>query len=170
MSELSRDAAVYVSTERGIPADLDAQQIPVPPALMHDLLSEASLFVTDSNTMATEAGLLGTPTVRSGAYAETNEFSNFDVLFEAGLVESIAEEDRAVDRALELFEDPDAGRRWRQRRDAYVADKPDLTEYIVETVLAVAGGGPPERDASGSRQNPGGDRTVQAVSRGEGDD
>jgi len=170
VSELSRDAAVYVSTERGIPADLDAQQIPVPPALMHDLLSEASLFVTDSNTMATEAGLLGTPTVRSGAYAETNEFSNFDVLFEAGLVESIAEEDRAVDRALELFEDPDAGRRWRQRRDAYVADKPDLTEYIVETVLAVAGGGPPERDASGSRQNPGGDRTVQAVSRGEGDD
>ncbi|WP_081927252.1 DUF354 domain-containing protein [Halobellus rufus] len=151
---LSADTAVYVSTERGVDADVDAAQIPVPPAMMHDLLSEASLLVTDSNTMATEAGILGTPTVRSGAYAGTDQFSNFEVLTEAGLVESVAAEDRAVERALELFADPDAERRWRERRDEYVADKPDLTDYIVERVLSVAGDTPGKPEAEDSPRRP----------------
>ncbi|GAB7011589.1 hypothetical protein [Halorubrum trueperi] len=129
---------VYVSDEAAGEADPPAEAVPVPPALMHDLLSEAALFVTDSNTMATEAGLLGTPVVRSGAYAATDEFSNFAVLGAAGLVESVADESAAVDRAAELAADPDSGERWRRRRDAYVRGAVDVTDHIVETVLEVA--------------------------------
>jgi predicted glycosyltransferase len=149
IEELSAHGDVYVSTEGAVPPELDAEDIPVPPTAIHDLLSEASLFVTDSNTMATEAGLLGTPTVRSGAYAETGEFSNFAALAEAGLVESIPEGDAAVDRAVELMADPDAGSRWERRRAAYVEGKPDLTDYIVETVVEVA-----EEHRSGPRDRP----------------
>ncbi|WP_336023546.1 DUF354 domain-containing protein [Halobellus salinisoli] len=170
VDELSADAAVYVSSEGAVPTETDAEPVPVPPALMHDLLSEASLFVTDSNTMATEAGLLGTPTIRSGAYAETTEFSNFEVLAEAGLVESVPAEDRAVERAVTLFEDPNAERRWQRRRDDYVADKPDLTDYIVDTTLSVATDAPRETDVSARRHRGLEDEPARAVPRGEGDD
>lgn len=135
---LSERGPVYVSDEAAGPVDPPAESVPVPPELIHDLLSEAALFVTDSNTMATEAGLLATPVVRSGAYAATDEFSNFAVLGRAGLVESIADETAAVERAEALAADPDAGDRWRRRRDAYVADATDVTDHIVETVLEVA--------------------------------
>ncbi len=135
VDELFAYGPVYVSAEGPVPDDLPAERMPVPPELMHDLLGEASLLVTDSNTMATEAGLLGTPVVRSGAYAATDEFSNFAVLGDAGLVESIADETAAVQRAVELAADPDAGDRWQRRRAAYLEDAIDVTEYIVETVL-----------------------------------
>lgn len=138
VEELSGSGPVYVSAEGSIPDDLPAARTPVPPELMHDLLGEASLFVTDSNTMATEAGLLGTPTVRSGGYAATDEFSNFIALGEAGLVESIPDETAAVDRAIELASDPAAVDRWQQRREAYLADATDVTGHIVDTVLEVA--------------------------------
>ena len=140
VDELSVHGPVYVSAEGSVLDDLPAERMPVPPELMHDLLGEASLLVTDSNTMATEAGLLGTPVVRSGAYAATDEFSNFAVLGSAGLVESIADETAAVDRAVELAADPDAGDRWQRRREAYLDESIDVTEYIVDTVLEVADG------------------------------
>ncbi len=138
VDELSAHGPVYVSAEGSVSNDLSAEPMPVPPELMHDLLGEASLLVTDSNTMATEAGLLGTPVVRSGAYAATDEFSNFTVLGEAGLVESIADETAAVERAIELAADPDATDRWQRQREAYLADATDVTRYMVDTVLEVA--------------------------------
>lgn len=147
-AELSDYGPVYVSTEESVPTALPAEPVPVPPAAIHDLLSQASLVVTDSNTMATEAGLLGTPTIRSGAYAGTNEFSNFAALADAGLVESIADEDIVVRRAVELIEDDEAAAAWARRRDDYVADKPDLAEFIVETVLDVADAREADPDAS----------------------
>ena len=137
VEELSEHGEVYVSSEGPIPDELSAQELPVPPEAMLDLLYDASLMVTDSNTMATEAGLLGTPVVRSGAYA-SDEFSNFSTLAEAGLVDSVPEATETVDRALELAADPDANARWEQRRDAFLEDKIDVTEYIIETVLEVA--------------------------------
>lgn len=140
VDELSAHGPVYVSAEGELPQGFPADDIPVPPEWIHDLLAGASLLVTDSNTMATEAGLLGTPVIRSGGYAETDEFSNFDALGEAGLVESIADGCAVVDRASALAADPDAGSRWRRSRDAYVADAVDVTDHIVETVLEVADG------------------------------
>ena len=140
---LSDLGEVYVSAEGSLPPDLDARPVPVPPAAIHDLLAAANVLVTDSNTMATEAGLLGTPSVRSGSYVDTGEFSNFAALAEAGLVESIADGDAAVERAVELAADPDASDRWAERRREYVAASTDVTDYIVDTVLEVAG----ERDA-----------------------
>lgn len=143
VDSLSDLGEVYVSTEGPLPPDLDARPVPVPPAAIHDLLAAANVLVTDSNTMATEAGLLGTPSVRSGSYVDTGELSNFAALADAGLVESIADGDAAVERAVELAADPDASDRWAERRQEYVAASTDVTEYIVDTVLEVA----EERDA-----------------------
>ncbi|MDZ5810229.1 DUF354 domain-containing protein [Halorubrum sp. AD140] len=137
VDELAAHGEVYVSAEGAVPTGLDARRVPVPPDAIHDLLAAADVMVTDSNTMATEAGLLGTPSVRSGSYVDTGEFSNFTALAEAGLVESIGDEDDAVERAVELAADPHARDRWDERRREYAAASTDVTDYIVDTVLEV---------------------------------
>lgn len=139
VSELSTHGPVYVSAEGPIPRGLEATPVPVPKSEIHHLLSAARLMVTDSNTMATEAALLGTPVVRSGSYADSDAFSNFRALERAGLVESIPDEARTISRAISLIEDDRAPARWERRRAAYLDGAIDLTEYIVGTVLEVAG-------------------------------
>jgi hypothetical protein len=54
-----------------------------------ELLAEASLCVTDSATMAMEAAVLGTPTVRSNSIDAGGEFGTLSAVASYGLIEQV---------------------------------------------------------------------------------
>ena len=138
VDELSEHGRVYISAERPLPPELSGHEAPVPPAEIHHLLAEASLLVGDSETMATEAALLGTPTIRVNSHATDDALGVFVQLEDRGLVESTGDEATAHDRAIELATDPDAGDRWARRRDALVADSVDVTDHILDLIAEAA--------------------------------
>ena len=133
---LADHGEVYVSSEPPLPEDLDDHEAPVPVDAMHDLLAFADCYVGDSATMATEAAVLGTPSVRYNAL--DREMGNFEQLGEAGLVRSHRDPEVAADSALELAADPEAGRRWRRRRRRLLAEVVDPTAFAVALVEEVA--------------------------------
>jgi predicted glycosyltransferase len=135
---LAEHATVLVSDE-GDTLDVDAlpaREFDLHPARMHDALAAASLLVTDTQTMATEAALLATPTIRSNSFVGDDDMGNFRALETAGLVENLAEFDRVSERAVALLTDPDAAGTWRQRRDQYVSDMDNLTAVLCRVALA----------------------------------
>jgi len=134
---LSEHGDVYVTGENDLPDELGAYEAPTPPEAMLDLLAFADLYVGDSGTMATEAGLLATPAVRYNPL--DSEMSVFEELAEYGLVTSTMDADEAVERALTLAADPDAGARWRRRRRELLAEKVDVTALAVELAEEVGG-------------------------------
>ena len=138
VEELSDYGTVYISAERPLPPELDAYETPVPPEEIHHLLAEAALLVGDSETMATEAALLGTPTIRANSHATDEVLGVFVHLEERGLVESIGDEEMAHDRAIELAADPEAGERWECRRDALLDDSVDVTDYMLDLIAEAA--------------------------------
>jgi predicted glycosyltransferase len=133
---LAEHGDVYVTSESPLPADLDGLAPPVPVDAMHDLLAFADCYVGDSSTMATEAAVLGTPSVRYNPLGR--EMGNFERLGDAGLVRSHRDPEIAADSALELAADPDAGRRWRRRRRRLLAEVVDPTAFAVALVEEVA--------------------------------
>jgi hypothetical protein len=126
---------VYVTSEASPSADLTADTAPVPPESVHHLLAFADLYVGDSGTMATEAALLGTPTVRLDALEQS--MGNFEELDERGLMVSTTDEREALAAAAELADDPAAGERWRRRRDDLLDEKIDVTEFVLDCVAEV---------------------------------
>ena len=136
---LSAHGDVYVSSESPLPASMEANRLPVPPHAMHDLLAEASLLVTDSATMALEAGILGTPVVRSNSIDAGGEFGTLAELADYDLVVA-APDEGVVEMVERLGTDPDAGDRWRERREALLAEKIDVTGYALAVIRAVAAG------------------------------
>lgn len=133
VSELSKDATVFVSDEGG-EMDLDrmrARAFDLHPALLHDALAEASLLVADTQTMVTEAALLGTPAIRSNSFVGEEDMGNFTDLERHGLVYNLQAFDAVLDTATELLEAADTTERWRQKRDEYVADKVNLTRVLL---------------------------------------
>lgn len=128
--------AVYVSSEGPLPGDLDDRRVPVPPDAIHQLLAHADAYAGDSGTMATEAAVLATPAVRLNPYGE--EMGNFHELHEYGLVRTRHEVPDFVDAAVALATEPDAGDCWRARRRDMLAEKVDVTAYMLETVREVA--------------------------------
>lgn len=59
---------VVISSEEGLPADLEPLRYPLGPERIHDVLAAADLFVGDSGSMAAEAGVLGTPALRLSSW------------------------------------------------------------------------------------------------------
>ncbi|WP_049981148.1 DUF354 domain-containing protein [Halolamina rubra] len=133
---LADHGEVYVSSESPLPEAFAGHAPPVPVDAIHDLLAFADCYVGDSSTMATEAAVLGTPSVRYNPL--DREMGNFEQLGEAGLVRSHYDPEIAADSALELAADPEAGRRWRRRRRRLLAEVVDPTAFAVALVEEVA--------------------------------
>ncbi|MEZ5084596.1 MAG: DUF354 domain-containing protein, partial [Bacteroidales bacterium] len=63
VSMLSKKYKVFISSEGKLPAEFSAYQINIPPEKMHDALYFAQLYIGEGATMASEAALLGTPSI-----------------------------------------------------------------------------------------------------------
>lgn len=130
-------ASVFVSDEGG---EMDLSSLParpfdLHPAQLHDALNEADLLIADSQTMVTEAALLGTPAIRSNAFVGEGDMGNFIDLEEAGLIDNLADFDPVLGRARELLRRDDVDETWERRRAEYLADKVNLTELLVDVAV-----------------------------------
>lgn len=133
---LSEHATVFVSDEGG---EIDFELVPgrpfdLPPALLHDALAEASLLIADTQTMVTEAACLGTPAIRSNSFIGDDDMGNFIELEEHGLVRNLADFDDVLEQSREILSDDDIRREWRDKRDAFLGDKDNITDVIVEAL------------------------------------
>jgi predicted glycosyltransferase len=138
VGRLSDRGEVYITSERALPDDLERYRLPVPPQHVHDLLYYADLYVGDSQTMATEAGVLGTPAVRANSFSGENDMGNFRALEEEyGLIRSTDNPERALALAEELA-DADTKSEWHRKRERLCEEKIDVTRYIVDTVTEAA--------------------------------
>ncbi|APW99332.1 hypothetical protein CHINAEXTREME_16815 [Halobiforma lacisalsi AJ5] len=134
VERLAEDVTVLVSDESG-KADLEglpARRFDLHPALMHDALAEASLLVADTQTMVTEAALLGTPAIRSNSFVGDDDMGNFVALENQGLIHNVAEADAILERVEELLADDTVEDTWQRRRDEFLAGTANLTEIIVD--------------------------------------
>ncbi|KAB1191231.1 MULTISPECIES: DUF354 domain-containing protein [Haloferax] len=134
---LSEHATVFVldESEERRDGDVDTRPFDFHPALVHDVLAEAELLVADTQTMVTEAALLGTPAIRSNSFVGENDMGNFVELEQQGLISNVESFDEVMERAESLLTDPGTKAEWRARRDAFLADKVNLTEVIVQVAL-----------------------------------
>ena len=61
---LSPHGQIYITSERELEPQFEPYRIRINPLDMHHVMAFASLYLGDSQTMAAEAGVLGTPFVR----------------------------------------------------------------------------------------------------------
>lgn len=140
VSSLEAHGQVYITSEEPLPSEFEEYRLPVPPDLIHHLLAFANLYVGDSQTMATEAALLGTPAIRSNSFVADGDLSNFvELEDEYEVLYSFAEGSDAVSKATELATDPEAADRWEQRRSRIIQEKVNVTEDMIEVLLTAGG-------------------------------
>ncbi|SDM61369.1 hypothetical protein SAMN04487949_2261 [Halogranum gelatinilyticum] len=132
IERLAEHVTVFVTDEGD---DLDLTDLParpydVHPALLHDVLAEARVLVADTQTMVTEAALLGTPAIRSNSFVGDDDMGNFVELEKRGLVRNLRSFDDVLTTAVAFASDPEIEREWAARRDEYVGGLINLTDLI----------------------------------------
>ena len=115
-----------------MPDDLIKYKLPTPASSIHDVLSSADLYIGDSQTMAAEAALLGTPAIRSNSFVGPNDMSNFKVLQEQyGLLYNVANPVDAISLAVKMSASSHKSE-WILKREAYYAQIGDINAKIVD--------------------------------------
>ena len=122
---------VYLSSEKELPAELEQYRLPIPASLIHSVLSEADLYLGDSQTMATEAALLGTPAIRSNSFVGEHDMTNFKVLEgKYGLLHNIKEYNEVLSVVTD-YAKVSRKEEWKTKRCSYYQEVGDSNEVIV---------------------------------------
>ena len=126
---------VYISSERILEEEFEDYRIAIDPGLMHSALSFASLYIGDSQTMAAEAAVLGTPSIRFNDFV--GEISYLEELeHRYGLTYGISTDnpDRLLQKIKAWLGRSDLEAEWQRRRNSMLKDKIDVAQFMSNLV------------------------------------
>ncbi|MCP2043989.1 DUF354 domain-containing protein [Pontibacter sp. HSC-36F09] len=133
---LSKLARVFITSESQLPEDLEQHRISIPFDKMHDAIYYSSLLFGESATMASEAAVLGTPSIfmdNDGRGYTDDEESRYGIVF--NFSESEKDQQSAIERAICILEDEGSQIEFKKVRDRIVSECIDTTEFMVGQVL-----------------------------------
>jgi len=123
---------VYITTERAIEPELEQWQLKMAPELIHHMLSFATLFVGDSQTMTSEAAILGTPALKCNSFAHKLSVPNMlEDEYDLCYAFQPEEFELMMQKAEELLTTPGLKQSWSLKRKQFLAAMTDPTEYLV---------------------------------------
>lgn len=140
VSALSPHGSVFITSERPLGGRLEPYRIPIHPLDMHHALAFADLYIGDSQTMAAEAAVLGTPSIRFNDFV--GRLSYLDELERRyGLTMGIptSRSDLLLDTVRSLASQPGLKAEWRERRCRMLSETVNVAEFFAERILEYCG-------------------------------
>lgn len=125
--ELSKKARVFISSEGDMPDELSEYKIHISPEKIHHVLASASLYIGEGATMASECAMLGTPAL----YTNTLSAGTISQQEKCGLLFHFRNSDNLLKKALDIINDQSARETAQKRRIEMLADKIDVTAFMV---------------------------------------
>lgn len=128
---LEQHAKVFIVSENNLPGEFDKYILKIPKHEIHDALYFAKLLVSDTQTMTTEAAILGTPAVRCNTFVGPNDMSNFiDLEDTYGMIFNYNDASEALNKAVELIKQPYLKMKWSAKRSVLLKEKINITEFM----------------------------------------
>jgi len=123
---------VFITTEAEIEPELTNYRLKISPDKAHSLLSYATMFIGDSQTMTSEAAVLGVPALRCNTLAGSISYLR-DQEETYGLTYAYkpSEFDRFREKLCSLLETPQLREEWQRRRSLMLSDMIDVTAFMV---------------------------------------
>ena len=122
---------LFISSESELPEHLKKYQIKLPPHLIHHALYFASFVVSEGATVASEAGVLGTPAfyVNSIARSYNEDQERF------GLVYNFRNGLGVLDKIIQFISGEEVNKSNEERRKPLLEEKINPTKLLLWTVL-----------------------------------
>ena len=131
VSNLSLKGKVFITTERDIDDEFKPYQLKVSPEKAHSLMYYATMLVGDSQTMTSEAAVLGTPAIRCNTFVGRIHYLEEEEhkygLTYGFLPDQSEEMFKKIDEILAL---PNLKEEWQTRRHRMLTEKIDYSRFL----------------------------------------
>ena len=129
---LEKNGNVFITSERDMDDEFKRYKLNLSPEKIHSLIYYATMLIGDSQTMTSEAAILGTPAIKCNTFAGIlsvpNELENKYQLCYSYLPE---ESDKFFSKIVELLSIKELKSEFLKRKDRMLADKIDVTAFYV---------------------------------------
>jgi len=132
IDQLEKIGSVYISSEGKLNESFMKYELKINPSEMQQVLANASMLVSDSQSMTMEAAMLGVPSVRfsdfAGRISVLEELENkYKLTF--GIPPNAPE--KLISKINELLKLPELNKVFENRKQLMLNDKIDVTTFLV---------------------------------------
>lgn len=130
----SPHTSIFIVSESPISEEFEKYRFPIAPDKMHDALSFATMYIGEGGSMATEAAILGTPSIfisslTAGVFKELENHYALMYSFAPDQKEKI------LQKIGHLLNDKSLKKQWQRKKEKFIDDKIDLTQRMIEDIL-----------------------------------
>lgn len=123
---------VFITTERAIEPELKEYQLKISPEKTHSLMYYSTIFLGDSQTMTSEAAVLGVPSLRCNSFAgRISYLEEEEHKYQLTYAFKPENFDKMIEKLKELLVIPDLKSEFQNRRQKMLVDKIDVTAFWV---------------------------------------
>jgi len=123
---------IYITSEIPLVDELEKYRIAINVVDMHHILAFAKLYIGDSQTMAAESGVLGTPFIRFNDFVgKIGYLNDLENNYRLGFGIKPKDEDLLYKTVNQLLFQKDLDKEWQKRRKVMLADKIDVNAFYL---------------------------------------
>jgi hypothetical protein len=124
---------VYITSERELEPEFEQYRLQINPLHIHHVISFAQLYAGDSQSMAVEAAMLGTPSVRFSSFSgkiRVLEELEHTYKLTVGILPS--ETTKLFSTIDDLLSNPSTTNTFKERREIMLSQKIDVSSFFIE--------------------------------------
>lgn len=127
---LKSQGKIYITSEKELPEEFEPYRLKIDPLDIHHIMAFASLYIGDSQSMAVETAMLGTPSIRFSDFAgRISVLEELEHTYQLTFGIPTQEPTRLFDKISELLNMPDRKEVFQERRKRMLNDKIDVTAF-----------------------------------------
>ncbi len=132
---LQEYAKVYITTEGTIDNEFEHLQLNIKPELIHHIMHFALMYIGDSQTMASEAAVLGTPSIRCNTFKDKISYLK-DLEYKYNLTFAFFpnESEKMISKIKILLETPELKKLWQEKKEKMLSEMENVNEYILNFI------------------------------------
>ena len=118
---------ILISSEGYLAKEFEMYKILISPEKIHSVISSIDIFIGESGTMATEAAILGTPSV----FVNSLDAGVFQDEVRLGLLYSYRTDDKITKIVIKLIKNRNLKNQHLRKRKMVLNEKIDLTDFLI---------------------------------------
>ena len=129
---LEQNGNVYISSERGLPQNLEKYRIPIPPEDIHSAMYYSDLVIGDGQTMVAEAAVMGTPSICCNIFTENLGYlKELEKKYHLTYNISLKNIQELYNRIKLLISLKDIKSIWKKRREKLLYEQIEVSEFFI---------------------------------------
>jgi Uncharacterized protein conserved in archaea len=127
---LERYGRVFISSEKKLSSEFEPYILKIPSENFHSFMSFASLYIGEGASMASEAAILGVPSI----YVSTTTRGYLEELeYKYDLCYTFVDKQEALNKAHSILKS-NSKLLWTEKRKMMISDKIDVVEFMVKAI------------------------------------